>query len=478
MAFTYFVDDYWDNYVLNKYRTHKFDDNTFLVTTEHGSWVVLDKEEYGLLRWGRVMEKPELFKLLRSNGVLLAQENVGWVVDCFRRRMGFLFQGTTLHILTPSLRCNHNCVYCFAEAKPTKGHKYDMNEDTAEKVVDFIFQSPANAMTLEISGGEPLINFPIVQHIIEYSKELSRRLRKNIQYALVTNLTLMDEDILKYLMANKVRISTSLDGPKEVHDKNRRYLDGAGTYEDVVHWIDVIKNQHKYRGLGALPVITKHALSYPKEIVDEYLSHGFNILRLKYMMNTGYARRLWDRIGYSPDEYLRFWRESLDYILQLNEEGVNIKEGMSTLILKKMMSKDNPAYTDLNMPCGSAITQLVYTNNGDIYTCDEARAYDIFRLGNVREDNYAGILSSRTVLNMVDISSNLSTKCDDCVWKPYCGTCPVSGYASEGNLITKIPADFRCGVHGGMIKHLFRKLISGKEEERDTLLAWSKTPGF
>gem|GEM_PF-3113352 len=34
----------------------------------------------------------------------------------------------------------------------------------------------------------------------------------------------MDDEKISYLMENKVIISTSLDGPAEIHDWNRPYL--------------------------------------------------------------------------------------------------------------------------------------------------------------------------------------------------------------------------------------------------------------
>jgi sulfatase maturation enzyme AslB (radical SAM superfamily) len=48
-----------------------------------------------------------------------------------------------------------------------------MDTATAKSVVDFIFQSPSPVITLEFTGGEPLLNYPIVKYMIEYAEKLN-----------------------------------------------------------------------------------------------------------------------------------------------------------------------------------------------------------------------------------------------------------------------------------------------------------------
>ena len=44
----------------------------------------------------------------------------------------------------------------------------------------------------------------------------------------------MDAEILKWLVKNKIRIKLSIDGEQAVHDKNRIYIDGKGSYEKII----------------------------------------------------------------------------------------------------------------------------------------------------------------------------------------------------------------------------------------------------
>ncbi len=466
MPLSYFDTDVCVDYTENNYFVKKLGPDSFLVTAEHGTWVVLNKVEYDLLRLNQLHKDPNLFHSLEYKGIIVSERNIDLITDIFRKRKCYLFQGSSLHIVSMTSRCNHRCVYCYIEADSSGSGGGDMDEDTAKKVVDFIFQSPSKYITIEISGGEPLLNFPVIEFLVDYSNRVNEKFKKDLRHTVVTNLAAMDEDILNFLVRNCVSISTSLDGPKELHDKNRKYLNGS-SYEKTIYWIDAIK-QRKHP-LGALPVVTKYSFDYGKEIVDEYVKHDLESLRLKYMAPVGYGR-LWDKVGYSPEEYVSLWKDVLEYILTLNRKGVNFCEGMSTLLLKKIINPVDPNYVDLNMPCGAVVGQTVYDDRGDVYSCDEARGFDIFKLGNVREDTYKDVVCSLTTRHMQDLSSGYSFLCDNCVWRPYCGTCIVCTYSTQGNMVNKLPLDFRCQANKRMFEHIFRKLIFSNDKE--ILMKW------
>jgi len=348
-----------------------------------------------------------------------------------------------------------------------------MDEDTAEKVVNFIFQTPAPLINIEFQGGEPLLNFPIIQYVIEYSKKLNKKYKKNLLHSIVTNLTLMREDILKYLIENRVSICTSLDGPKEVHDKNRRYLTGRGTYENVVHWMRDIKTQFGY-GVSALPVITNFSLPYAKEIVDEYVRLGFDRIRIKHMIYIGLARENWKRIGYTPEEYLDFWKQALNHCFEINKGGKRFIEGTSVLLARKFLSRDYQAYTCLGWPCGAALSQSSYDPHGDIRACDESRSLEEFKIGNVKKDDYRTVYTSPKVLNIVALTSGLNTLCDACVWHPYCNNCIVSTFGSQGNPVPLLPLDSECKIRKGLLEHVFKTLVYSNQN-RKILINWCTT---
>ncbi|NYZ78834.1 His-Xaa-Ser system radical SAM maturase HxsB [Candidatus Micrarchaeota archaeon] len=460
-------------YIENRYIPKKLDGGDYVVTIDDGAWALLSKSEYNLLKTHRVSEDPELFKKLENLGIILTKSNPGKIVDDYSARFAHVFNGTSLHIVALTPRCTQRCLYCYVNPQPLSSKGFDMDEDTAKKVVDFIFQSPASTITIEFQGGEPLLNFPILQYIVEYSKKLNKKYKKHLAHTVVTNLTVMSEDILNYLIKSRVAICTSLDGPKEVHDKNRRYLGGGGTHDDVVHWIKDIRTQFAYN-VHALPVITRFSLPYAKEIVDEYMGLGLDRIRIKHIIYCGLARENWDKIGYTPDEYINFWKEVLDYCFRLNKNGKKLLEGTSVLIARKLLSRDYEAFTCLGWPCGAALSQTSYNYNGDIRICDESRSFEEFKIGSVKSDDYRSVYTSPKALNAVALTCGLNSLCDACVWHPYCNNCLVSSFGQQGNPISKLPLDYDCKIRKGLVDHVFKTLVYS-EENRKILLEWCST---
>ena len=458
-------------YVFNHFKTTKLRDK-ILITTEHGSWIDLTQDEYKLLQSNKINQDSHLFKKLEKKGVILTKSSIKRVISDYKNRKCQLFQGTSLHIVVPTLRCNQKCIYCHSKSRDVNESRYDMDEDTAKSVVDFIFQTPSQNVTIEFQGGEPLLNFSIVQYIIDYAQKRNKEYKKDLRLSVVTNLTKMDDDIAKYLTSIPAfGICTSLDGPKEVHDKNRLYRNGSGSYEDVIYWIKRLQEDYNYKYLNALMVTTRFSLPYWKEIIDEFVKWKFPYIWLQPLNNLGFAQDVWNKINYKPEEFVNFWKNGLEYIIQ---NDIKISEVMTYYILKKYFNKKDPMFLDLMSPCGAAIGQLAYDQKGDIYTCDEARMYEEFKLGNVKHNKYKEVLTSPQACALIAASTNDSYLCDNCVWKPYCGICMVCNYATQGNIIGKTSfVDDRCKILQEQFKHVFEKLLFDVKY-KETFMKWSK----
>ena len=465
-----------NSYVLNDIRWKRFGD-TYLVTNQYGRYVLLNKKEFSSLIKEDADDK--LFHLLEANRIVVTERNQSKIAEEYRKKYSFLFRGTSLHIIVPTLRCNMKCVYCHASSKEPKMSRYDMGIETARKTVEFIFQSPSPSITIEFQGGEPLLNWNAVKFIIEYAKLLNEKHKKEMDITLVTNLTLMTEEKLDYLVKEDIRLCTSLDGPAEVHDWNRRMIGGAGTHQKVAEWIKRIQENQKdgirERRVNALITLTKKSLQQPEEIVDEYLSRGLDRVHLRFLNNLGFAKEEWKEISYSPEEFIEFWKKAMEYMLKLNKKGTFVKERMATIIMKKITEEEDPYYVDMMSPCGAAIGQLLYNYNGKIYTCDEGRmtGEDVFKIGDVNKDSYKKVLSSNQTCSIITASINDMQICDYCSYKPYCGLCPVTNFAEKGNIIGRVTESDRCKIFKAQFDYIFSKLIKGGKDI-EILKSWTK----
>ncbi|MBU1031106.1 MAG: His-Xaa-Ser system radical SAM maturase HxsB [Nanoarchaeota archaeon] len=458
------------DYVINFYRTKKYDDEHILVTTEHGGWAVLNQEEFDLLRFNKLNEDENLKRVLEDKGIVLTEKSRNDILNATKNKFHHTWRGTSLHILVPTLRCNMKCIYCHAKSHDPKEKKYDMTTETAKKVVDFIFQSPSPDITIEYQGGEPLLNFEIIKYIHEYAKQKSKETGKRTNFVIVTNFTTMTEEKLKYLMDNKIDLCTSIDGPKELHDHNRKFYGSKNSsYDEVIKTIGKLK---KYgRGMGALPTITKKSLEYPIEIVDEYILLGLDNFMSRNLNCMGFAKNLWDKLGYTAEEYIDFFKKEADYILEVNKKGYRFIDFKLRVILQRLLSDRPRTFTCFGSPCGAVIGQIAYAENGNIYTCDEARSDDTFIIGNVHTHTYVEVMK-KSGCKIVDLSSCMSLTCDNCVWYPYCGTCMVWAKGGQDNPISKLAMDYECKIRKFQVEYLFEKLIFDKEA-RKILMHWA-----
>ncbi len=436
------------DYTLNNYRFKKFQDKYFL-TTDHGSFCILSEEEFKRFREDDLDDS--LKNKLLEREIILDDMNTSEAVRLMRNRNHFLFSGTSLHIVVITLRCNMNCIYCHASSKPQESEGNDMGKDTAKDTVDFIFQSPNNNITIEFQGGEPLLNWSVLKFIVEYSLDKNKKEKKNLRLTVVTNLAEMDDEKMRFLIDNNVDICTSLDGPKELHDFNRKYSQ-TSNYDQVVSWLKKINKEYEEKGMkkkaNALVTLTRKSLQYPKEIVDEYIDLGLHNIHLRFLNNLGVAKNAWSSINYSIDEFLDFWIKSVEYIDELRKDGKEIVERMVSIMSNKIAKETDPNYLDLRSPCGAAIGQLAYNFDGKIYTCDEARMIgeDLFLIGDVKTDKYKDVVTCDKACAVVSASVNDQYICDACVYKPYCGICPVCNYVEQGSVIGKISETARCKI--------------------------------
>ena len=76
----------------------------------------------------------------------------------------------------------------------------------------------------------------------------------------------------------------------------------------------------------------------------------------------------------------------------------------------------------------------------------------------MRDDSYNDLIG-KEALKAVCISSLLDILpgCSDCVYKPYCGVCPIYNYVTSGTLFAQVPNSDRCKINAGILDYLFDK---------------------
>lgn len=456
-----------------------------LLTSYSGDWVFVSRDEFRTMARNEVQSGTPLYAKLAAKGFIRSAIDVPRAAERYRHKKRFLDYGPNLHVCVVTLRCNETCVYCHASRAEMDAVHTDMTPELAEKMVDFIFQTTSPSVTIEFQGGEPLVNFPVVKHVINYATARNRAYGKQLEFTMVSNLAAMDDEKLAFLVNHKVQICTSIDGPEALHNK-QRVLVGGNSHAMATRWIERINKAYIDIGLDptlyhveALLTTTREALKYPKEIVDTYLGLGCRAIFLRPVDPFGFAGRTAKTVEYDRRAYHEFYQTAVEHILDLNRRGEQVLERYAAIFLTKILSGDDPNFLDIRSPGGSAIGALAYNYDGRIFPSDEGRMIhemgdSIFQLGDYRTDKYRDIIKHSTVRSLIMASiREVQPDCTNCTYAPYCGIQPEHNFRSHGSIFGRMRESTLCSVHKGIQDFLFNKLRENDQETVEILQRWT-----
>jgi len=355
--------------------------------------------------------------------------------------------------------------------------EFDMPQDVAAAAVNMMLQSPSPHLTLELQGGEPLLAFDTIKYIISIAKPGAARLGKELDIVITSNLAFLTDDILDYCKTERIKLSTSLDGPEFIHNANRP-RPGGDSYRVA---IDGIKRARRVLGtdqVAALMTTTQLSLQHPNEIIDEYVRQSFHTIFLRPISPYGFAIKSSHRTGYQMDAFLDFYLAGLDHIFEINKKGYNLVEIYTKILLQKILTPEGTGYVDLQSPSGAGLNVLVYNYDGDVYATDESRMLaemgdHTFKLGNVLTHSRAKIFTSPAFVNLLQAACNQSLPgCSDCAFQPYCGADPVYHHATQRDMFGHRATSGFCKRNMRVIEHLISLLHNGNPDTQNILWAW------
>lgn len=395
----------------------------------------------------------------------------------YRTKKLFLEGFTKLHIFVTTLRCNQSCPYCQVSRQNENAGAFDMSEESMIRSVDLMLQSPSKSVTMEFQGGEPLLNFELLQKAVLYSKEKNTSIGKNISYVVCTNLATLENKHLDFLKEHCISVSTSLDGPEFLHNKNRPMGKG-GSHDLVTRNIWRAKEALGKHSVAALMTTTRESLKYPKEIIDEYIRMDMGSMFIRDLNPYGFAVKTQSVIGYTTAEFIEFYKKALAYIIEINRAGRTFSEALTTMILTKIMTPWSLGFVDMQSPSGAGIGVVVYNYDGDIYASDESRMLaemgpHAFKMGNILENDYSEIFFGEVMQNIASASCNEALAgCSDCAYQPYCGADPVRHYSTQGDIYGNRPTSSFCQKHLWAFRHAFDLMLNADPDLERIFWSW------
>jgi uncharacterized protein len=324
-------------------------------------------------------------------------------------------------VLNVNTGCNLSCSYCYKEdlATPAAGDR--MGFETAARSVDLLLAEAAQRERINISffGGEPLSNMALIHQVVDYAEERCAEEAKSVDFSLTTNATLLTEELVEYFDAHRFGLTVSMDGPKPLHDRNRKTVGGKGTYDVVAAKARMLLSRYRSRPVGARVTLTSgvtDVIAIHRHLKDElgFFEVGFS------PVTAG------DMAGFNLDgaelaEVFRGLKVLGHLYLEAALEDRNI--GFSNM--HQLMTDLSVGHSKA-LPCGAGLGLLAVDNEGDLHLCHRFTGSENPTYGNVA----SGIDKENLGRFLESALDHSDTVCATCRIRKLCaGGCYHESYA-------------------------------------------------
>jgi len=143
-------------------------------------------------------------------------------------------------LVTLTLECNLACGYCFED--PFRG-RFVMDDHTAELLVRRLKEQMAAGrdVSVDFYGGEALMALPLLKRIAGRLVEAAREASVVFLFNIITNASLLTRQVVQDLLPlGLAAVRVTLDGPKDIHDQQRPFVSGRGSFDTIVSNVKAI----------------------------------------------------------------------------------------------------------------------------------------------------------------------------------------------------------------------------------------------
>ena len=337
-------------------------------------------------------------------------------------------------------KCNLRCKYCYEGNDKSQS---DMNIDTASKAIDFITEmiltkeEPTRKHRVVFHGGEPMLNFELIKFI---KNRLDKTIPKDyiIDYITTINGTILNNEMIDFIKQNNIFLSISIDGTKEVHNQNRIYPDGKGSYSTLA------TNLIKLKQNG---ILSRARMTYKSSNVTSLYESLVSIANLGFEVCVPIADFYDD--GWT-EEKIKILEEQIDKIIQ----DENLKKMRISNINKRFLCTKKS-------DCFGGVTSFTINENGDIYPCVFTLGEPKFIIGNVDSNE---IINKDKLNSIFEEIKKEDNDCNSCQAQERCSgnQCKLLNYMVTGKY--NIPPTINCRLME-VEYNTYKKLNKGSVED-------------
>ncbi len=372
----------------------------------------------------------DTISILLDNKILsTAADTDNKVLPVFQRAIKPPYVKTAFFLVTD--HCNFGCKYCYLEKEiEQRGEENShMTIETAIQSVRFFARLTRlnnerfdEEKQIVFYGGEPLMNFTVVEAIINEIHDLQNKklLTTNVKLNMISNGSLVTKDIARKLKEYNIGLSISIDGDEESTNNSRCYANGRPVYNDIRKAMDICKQEELPFGLSV--TLTEASLNNPQSTADIVFDTGAVSLGLNPILKTN------DDINI-PDGYAE---KAADFIIdsytKYREKGIS-EDRMMRKAIAFAHSKVYPF--DCNAAGGN---QIIVNPSGKVGICQGLMYTGKYIVTDVWDETFDPAKDD-TYIEWAKRSPLNIKECESCIALGICGGgCPFVAEYKEGSI--------------------------------------------
>ncbi|HEX2857203.1 MAG TPA: anaerobic sulfatase maturase [Propionibacteriaceae bacterium] len=307
--------------------------------------------------------------------------------------------------------CNLDCSYCFFLSKEVLWDDSDqrMSHDTLQAyLASYLDAQPDGPVTISWQGGEPTLRgLDFFRGAVRLANQLARP-RQQIEHAIQTNATLIDDAWGEFLAENHVLVGVSIDGPRHLQDSNRVNKAGRGTHDQVIRGWNILQRHRVDTNILCTvnSANADHPLQVYRHFRDDLGARFLQFIPIVERVADG-ERELAENGWRDPDGRFVLYRQAGTGVTSRTVRPEQWGRFMTT-IFDEWVTRDVGEvfvqHVDVTLgalfgqyslcvhapECGGA---LAMEHNGDVYSCDHF-VEPGYRLGNIRHNRFPDLLNS------------------------------------------------------------------------------------
>jgi uncharacterized protein len=337
-------------------------------------------------------------------------------------------------------RCNLACSYCYESSKGLPDIQ-EMDLETLKETLNYFLENLSHPRNIKINffGGEPVLNISLIKHSMDLFDDFANKYNIRFTYKLITNGTIVDDELIEFLIKNSIDVQVSTDGLENVHNLHRKFPSGEGSYQTIVN---NVKKLAEYCDVSARVTVTDFNIDLIG-MYEELEKIGFSDIKIECVISD-----IFKNSTNKLNDFSNRIRLFADYFIDniRNRKVVNFTNFLFHLRNIHFGGRPNL------FPCQAGVSKYSIATDGSIYFCHRFNNIPQYKWGDVRN----GFENSKRInfLSSHQITDRGNEKCKECWASQVCGgTCLYASYIEKGD--TKLMSDFYCEFR----KQIFEKAL-------------------